>query len=196
MSKTKTINLFNSNEDGLNTNICFIINNDGSINNRNVIKQEDKEKKAAYNRRWNNDNKEHHNEKSKQWYNDNREYHNEKCKQWKKNNLDKVTIYNQKYKDANPEKIAESKQKWIDNNSEKIRIIAQRNHAKRKDWGDIIPINTYFSGAHFHHLHQNSKRVGMYIPADLHTSIRHRNDNQNSMELINRAAWKWYFYIK
>jgi len=89
--KTKYINLFNSKEDGLN--IYLILNNDGSINSRNVIKQGTSVKQAKRNKQWYLNNKERASKRNKQWHQDNPDYK----KQWQKDNPDKVRITKQKY---------------------------------------------------------------------------------------------------
>ena len=84
------------------------------------------------------------------------------------------------------------KNEWRKNNPEKRRLYDLKKKELRKDWG-IEPINDYFKGAHLHHLHiDGNHAVGIYIPADLHMSIPHRYDNQDSMNKINKESIKWY----
>ncbi|MBU1082596.1 MAG: hypothetical protein KKB59_19070 [Spirochaetes bacterium] len=198
MNKTKTINLFNSKEDGLNTNICFIINSDGSIKNRNIIKQENKEKRAAYNKQYRKENRKillkyhkwyNHNNRDKinklnrQWHNDNREYHNEKCKQWKKDNPEKI----KEWLINNPDYT----KKWRINNPEKYIKIWMQMNSRRKGWG-YEPINNYTKEYHFHHMHiEDDHSIGIFIPPELHRSIFHAYNDPESMDKINEAALEW-----
>ena len=82
---------------------------------------------------------------------------------------------------------------WYKKHPEKLKLKRLKAEAKLKGWGNPQPINEHFKGSHFHHLHVDGNHtVGIYIPEDIHRSIPHRHDNQDSMNKINKEAIKWY----
>ena len=77
------------------------------------------------------------------------------------------------------------------NKSDKGRTAQARVHAKRKEPGFEM-INNWFPGSHGHHI--NRENV-LFIPEELHNSISHRQDDSESMQAMNDAAFEW-FYIE
>lgn len=71
--------------------------------------------------------------------------------------------------------------------SEKGKIANARAEAKRKELGFEL-INDWFSGSHGHHI---DKENVLFIPAELHRSIKHAQSDSASMKLINDAAYEW-----
>lgn len=49
----------------------------------------------------------------------------------------------------------------------------KRKRARCNNWGTSEPINEYFEGSHEHHLHLRDTTTTVYLPAELHNSIRH-----------------------
>jgi len=69
----------------------------------------------------------------------------------------------------------------------------KRKSIRNRDLG-MKPINDYFSGSHFHHLHLgNDHNIGLYIPAELHMSIRHSSKTGTGMDEINALAIAWFW---
>ena len=69
----------------------------------------------------------------------------------------------------------------------------ERHSIRRRDLG-MKPINAYFEGSHFHHLHLgNDHAIGLYIPADLHRSIFHSSKTGIGMDEINKLAIAWFW---
>lgn len=82
---------------------------------------------------------------------------------------------------------------WEKLNQNKVRGYDQRRHAMRRGWG-YEPLNNWFPNSNFHHLHtDNDHSAGLYIPKELHKSISHRFNDQESMNMINQAAIRWVF---
>lgn len=130
--------------------------------------------------------------RQKKYYLDNKEKILIKTNQYKMDNRESNAISDKKYYEDHKEEIKKYRKKWAQSNPEKRRLTMLKQMELRKDWG-IEPINKYFKGAHFHHLHiDRNHSVGIYIPADLHRSIPHRHNNQDSMNKINKEAIKWY----
>ena len=152
MKRYKYITLFSSKRDKLNTYIYCIINSDGSIKNRCVIKQ-----KPSISRK-------------------------ELKEQKRLKGKVEIDEYRRQCKEEMDKYIKEYK------NSKGKR---NRAYIIRKKWGKPKPINEYFKNSNLHHLHINNKTDCVYIPAELHTTIRHRHTDPESMNKINEAALEW-----
>lgn len=70
------------------------------------------------------------------------------------------------------------------------KLTDARAKAKRKRDLGFKPLNNWFPDSHGHHLNQNDV---LYIPAELHNSIKHKQDDLDSMRLINEAAFEWFY---
>lgn len=75
--------------------------------------------------------------------------------------------------------------------TEKGKITEARHQAKRKEFGFEM-INDWFEGCEGHHI---DKENVLFIPAELHKSIRHSQGDPKSMREMNDAAFEW-FYIE
>jgi len=58
------------------------------------------------------------------------------------------------------------------------------------------PINKREDGYDFHHMHLNingtiNRKIGIYMPKELHRSIYHNSRTQKGMKKINKAALLW-----
>lgn len=100
---------------------------------------------------------------------------------------EKGKVTNRRYKQSGKGKATDRRYKQ----SEKGILTDIRGHAKRKELG-YKPINNWFEGSHGHHI---DKENVLFIPAELHKSIKHRQDNLISMQAMNDAAFEW-FYIE
>jgi hypothetical protein len=87
--------------------------------------------------------------------------------------------YNKQYKKIHPENVKKYKHNM---------------RAKYRGWLSPKPINSYFTGAHLHHLHiDDDHRIAIYIPAELHNSIYHAYNKPETMNKINELAMEWYY---
>jgi hypothetical protein len=69
----------------------------------------------------------------------------------------------------------------------------ERKSIRRRELG-MKPINNWFENSHFHHLHLgNDHNIGLYIPADLHRSIRHSSKTGTGMDEMNKLAITWFW---
>lgn len=166
MNKTKTFIQYSDTE----FYIKFVINIDGSFKRRTEILNKYKMAKIH-----------------KKYYKNNlikfRDYH--------KRNKNKINKYKKEYYIINKEIITKKRKEFRKNNPDKFRIHNHKQKEKRKSWGEPIPINLYFKGAHLHHIHIHDKRTCIYVPGDLHKSIGHKNTNSESMNRINNAIKDW-----
>jgi len=95
----------------------------------------------------------------------------------------------------------ESASQWHFQDSERICTKCYRKSAKNKSIQEdrtrnfgCNPINNWFENSHFHHLHLgNDHNIGLYIPADLHRSIRHNSKTGIGMDEINKLAIAWFW---
>ena len=152
-------------------------------------------------------------EYSKQYYIDNMEREKKRSEEYRKNNPKKIKQWNEdnserkkQWAEDNPEKVKKSRENWLKNNPkymkewrerhpdeqkewhknnpERIRELYKRHTHNRRDLG-FYPLNEYFEGSHAHHISQN---FVIYIPEEIHKSIRHCLKTGKNMEAINKLA--------
>ena len=104
---------------------------------------------------------------------------------YNKEHKDEVIEYNKQYRENHAEEIKEYRQTET---FKKIRRkVDAKVHAKRKGLG-FIPLNEPFPGSHAHHF---NKEGIIYIPAELHRSVKHNIFSGGGMQEINRFAFEW-----
>lgn len=93
----------------------------------------------------------------------------------------------------NPGRRAEYGKAWRRDNPEAYKRIGDQNSrrqiSKRRGMG-FAPLNECFDGAHAHHV--NNDQV-IYVPADLHNSIRHNLQTGQGMQRMNALAFQYLF---
>jgi hypothetical protein len=67
------------------------------------------------------------------------------------------------------------------------RLTDRRHYNKRRGYG-CVPLNEYFEGAHFHHLHIHDDDEGIFIPEYLHTYVYHNSSTWQGMDIMNVIA--------
>ena len=113
----------------------------------------------------------------------------EKAKQYRVMNSDHRREYQKKYYQKNSEQLIEYAKMY--RKTPEGRECSKRNTYKRRNWG-FTPINKQFEKSHFHHLHLNKMPdLGVYIPDELHLSIKHNSKTWRGMDEINKAALLW-----
>ena len=73
------------------------------------------------------------------------------------------------------------------NKSDNGKISFKKHAAKRKHLG-FIPLNEYVDGYEAHHISEN---FIIFIPAEIHKSIRHNIWTWRGMDAINKLAVEW-----
>lgn len=147
-----------------------------------------KEKRAAYAKKYNILNKEKRNTASKAYY----ETHKDEKRVWGKkyyqDNKGKVSVrqkINGKiYQKSHKEEIHIRNKMW--RKTPQGRISGNKCKAKRRREYECEPMNLRFDYSHSHHL--DYKNV-IYVPNNLHNSIRHNQKDEESMTRINILAW-------
>ena len=127
---------------------------------------------------------------------------NAKSARWRKANPEKVRLINARcHKEhpedpeknhqraaawvrANPERHHASNVAWRKNHPEQVDVLHRKSKAKRRVLG-FVPLNQPFIGCDGHHINQSDV---IYIPKDLHMSIRHNVFTGKNMEQINALA--------
>ncbi len=71
------------------------------------------------------------------------------------------------------------------------KMATARMHARRKTFG-FIPLNEWESKNNDFVAHHLDKEHVLYIPKDLHNSVRHKQENQESMDAMNIKVIDWY----
>ena len=71
--------------------------------------------------------------------------------------------------------------------TEKGKVVQAKVDARRKDLG-FLPLNNPFEDAQAHHI---NREVVMYIPQELHQSVRHNITTEKGMDEINHLAFEW-----
>jgi RNase P subunit RPR2 len=70
--------------------------------------------------------------------------------------------------------------------------LSSLKHGHRRRGYGCEPLNEYFDGSHFHHLHiDNNHSIGIYIPENLHRSIYHNSVTWEGMDEMNELAFKY-----
>ena len=147
------------------------------------------EEEKAYHKKYYQENRERILQRKRKYYLDNREEILQKDKERDIKDPERGKKHYQKYK----EKMIKNSADWYKAHPEKRKLKRIKAEAKYKGWGNPEPINDWFEGAHFHHLHvDGNHRIGIYIPAELHMSVSHSYNDEESMNKINNLAIKWY----
>jgi hypothetical protein len=90
-----------------------------------------------------------------------------------------------------PEETKEIEKRWRSRNPEKVKAKRRRGYPKRRAKHRLLgftPLNSPFAGCEGHHLDHD--RV-LYIPAELHQSVRHNVWTGKNMEQVNAFAFQW-----
>lgn len=93
-----------------------------------------------------------------------------------------------KYDQTEKGKIVHARRNIRYDQSEKGKIVKARIYARRKRDLGYNSHNNRFDGCEGHHL---NKTDVLFIPEELHQSIRHKQSDPASMKLINDAAFEW-----
>lgn len=111
-------------------------------------------------------------------------------KNYYKRNTELRRLKNKKdYQNNKPQIIETVKRYAKTENGKKLR---QRVVTRRKQTLGYRPINKHFKNSHKHHLCINGfYDLCIYIPAELHYSIRHNSVTGDGMREINKAALLW-----
>ena len=131
--------------------------------------------------------KEDRKEYKKKWYKEHREERLAHKKQYYEQNKDKILVYWKKYREQNKDKEIQRAKAWQETHKEQWYEIERKHSFKRRSLG-FVPLNQPFEGSDAHHI---CRTFVIYIPKELHQSIRHSVLKQKNMEQINQLAWKY-----
>jgi len=184
-------------------------NKDKIATRRKQYREENREKLTKCKKKYYEENKEKVLEYQKQYGEENREKIAERGKEYREENKDKIATRRKQYREENKEVIAGRKKDYYEKNKTKI-VEHQKQYlktstgmeskkktaSKRRGFG-FSPINNYFEGSEFHHMHINfggaeDHEIGIFIPAELHNSIYHNSSTWAGMDEMNNKAIEWY----
>ena len=123
----------------------------------------------------------------KRWYKEHRERRREYIKNWKQRNPERVQEINKHWQQENKEHYNEYCRNWRQRNLDKARETAKKYNNKRYRQFSFIPLNKPFEGSEAHHI---CPTFVIYIPKELHRSIKHSVLKWQNMNRINKLAWE------
>ena len=129
--------------------------------------------------------KEHRNEKLaylKQW----RETHRNEILAHYKEHRDEMLAYKKLYRKTHKNAILAYIKRWREQNKDRWHEIVRKNKSKRRNL-DFVPLNEWFEGSEAHHI---CPTFVIYIPKELHRSIKHSVLRWENMDKINQLAWE------
>jgi hypothetical protein len=119
---------------------------------------------------------------------ENRKRANEKSGRWNREHSEKVSEASKAWEKRNPEKRVKLRKLWEKRNPDKVRQHRKEDNANRRKLG-FTPLNKPFGDSHGHHI---NKEFVIYIPKEIHTSIKHSVLKNRNMEEINSKAFCFY----
>ena len=164
--------------------------------------EENGEMRKRYSVRYQNQRTETIREICRNWRNKHREQMKAITMKWRETHQENVKAMKQRYNQKHREDINKRSRKWARNNSKKRNKIQARylkkhpeyvalhNH-RRRQLG-FVELNERFIGSEAHHL---DKELVLYIPKELHQSIRHNVWNGMGMEEINNLACEYVYGV-
>jgi len=163
-------------------------------------REEHKEHKLITSREWIAKNIEHVKRKNKEKYAKDPAKVKAAHDLWAKQNPEKIAQYCKEYRERHKEKVAErdrEKQRAYRHTPKGNANMRKHNHARRGLGHN--PLNEFFMDSEEHHLrYSNSAEdkdndMTIYVPKELHKSIRHNGTTGKNMREINIACLEWYF---
>jgi len=116
-------------------------------------------------------------------------------------NAEAVRISKRKYRLSHLEQTTQREKAWYIANFDKVqanramyrktpkgREVSKGKMAKRRKNFGFIPLNQFFPNADAHHI--DMERV-IYIPRDIHQSVRHSVQANYNMDIINNLAYNF-----
>ena len=107
-------------------------------------------------------------------------------KQWREAHRNEMSVYEKQWYEQNKDKCNQQAKTWKENHRERNLELIRRQNSKRKRSFGFIPLNKYFEGSEAHHI---CATFVIYIPKEIHQSIRHSVLRNRNMALINSIAW-------
>lgn len=157
----------------------------------------------AYIRDWNAKNPDKHKRITAATYQRHKGVIKARVKAYREENKEKVAAHKKVYRETHKAEIQVKKQAeylaqrdviiersktWVQENRLKRNVIAARYMDKRRGLGSIA-LNEPFVGANEHHY---DRLHTIWIPKELHESVRHNVWNGRNMDNINSKAFAWY----
>ena len=123
-------------------------------------------------------------EKTREYFNQHKQKHQEYNRKYQEEHKDDKRKYYQEHK---KEEYERTKQ-WRKNNPDKFRLQAARYNNKHYRNLSFVPLNKSFKNSDAHHL---DRTYVIYIPKEIHRSIRHSVLRNINMDEINAIAFNY-----
>lgn len=149
-------------------------------------KEELKEYSKNYNEEHKAELKEYHKRYQKKYYKEHKEKLIKYSKKHYEENKEDHKEYFKKYNEEHKEECYTRTREWQRNNRERYNEKMKKVIHKRKRNLGYVPLNKPFKNSEGHHI--DKKRV-IYLPKELHRSIRHSLTRNRNMYEINCIAW-------
>ncbi len=117
-------------------------------------------------------------------------------KRWREKHPEEAKLASKNWQLAHPEQKKARTRKWAKEHPESLRKYRQtpkgrevfmKNVYQRRNLG-FVPLNKYFEGSVGHHI--NTEQI-IYMPEELHKSIKHSVLQNKSMDKINKIAFDY-----
>jgi hypothetical protein len=138
--------------------------------------------------RWRRDHAEKERDRSKKLYIENLQKHRTKAIMYYYENPQRTIARKNEWLKKNPEKRVAYAIKWRSKNIDLSRLYHRRHIARRHRNFGYVELNKPFPCCHGHHINQLEV---IYIPRELHDSIRHSLLRNRNMKAINLKAFAW-----
>jgi len=103
-----------------------------------------------------------------------------------KEHRDEMLAYKKLYRKTHKNGILAYIKRWREQNKDRWHEIVRKNKSKRRNL-DFVPLNEWFEGSEAHHI---CPTFVIYIPKELHRSIKHSVLRWENMDKINQLAWE------
>lgn len=192
----------------------YYANRDSIYAQRQKFHEEHPEKRPANQKRYRDANPERERTRHQQYYIADKDRINTRNRSWRINNPDKESERHRRWLANNPEK----RRLWEEANIDRIRAWQHLRWERRKDDYNAFrrahpeltypavyerrgqlgftPLNSKFIGSEFHHLiilrnGTLDNNVGIFIPRELHTRVKHNRKTLQGFDKINDLAISW-----
>lgn len=157
-----------------------------------TVEDDERLKKEAgkeYMQNWYGINKEKVKGKSRQRYKENKEKCKEQSCQWRKENKERNSEIQKKYDEKHKEERKNYEAEY--RQTEAGKVARRKVNHKRRGLG-FLELNEPFEGSEAHHI---NKDTVVYIPKELHQSVKHNVFSGEGMVEINNKVTEWLIDI-
>ena len=127
-------------------------------------------------------------EETREYFNQHKQEHQEYNREYREEHKDEVQEHKRKYCQEHKKEEYERNKQWRKNNPDKFGLQAARYNNKHHRNLSFVPLNKSFKNSDAHHL---DRTYVIYIPKEIHRSIRHSVLRNINMAEINAIAFNY-----